>query len=67
MLAVLVPAAGVVVVPVFAAEDVPLPGVPELLAGVAAGVEAGKEVSGVGSGGNGFERMLATNWSNPVV
>ena len=47
-------------VPVFAVEAVPLPGVPvvpgvpELLAGVAAGVEAGSTVIGVGSGGSGF-------------
>ena len=66
LLAVLVFAAGAV--PVFAAEAVPLPGVPELLAGVAAGVEeAGRDVSGVGSGGSGFERMPATSWSMPVV
>ena len=68
---VLVPpdAAGAVV-PVFAAEAVPLPGVPgvpELLAGVAAGVEAGSTVIGVGSGGSGFDRIPATNWSIPVV
>ena len=74
----LVPFAGVVVlfavlllvagaaVPVPVAEAVP--GVPELLAGVAAGVEdGGNEVSGVGSGGNGLERMLASTWSSPVV
>ena len=60
LFAVLLFAAGVPV-PVFAAEAVPLPGVPELLAGVAAGVEdGGNEVSGVGSGGSGLDRMLAT-------
>ena len=32
---------------------------------VAAGV-AGNEVNGVGSGGSGFERMLATSVSTPV-
>lgn len=39
---------------------VPFAVAPEFDAGVAAGVEAGKEVKGVGSGGNGFARMLAT-------
>jgi hypothetical protein len=68
---VLVPpdAAGAVV-PVFVSEAVPLPdvpGVPELLAGVAAGVEAGSTVIGVGSGGSGVCRTPATSWSMPVV
>ena len=35
--------------------------VPEVAAGVPAGVEAGSEVNGVGSGGNGFDRIVATN------
>lgn len=48
-----VPPAGAVV-----PEAAPLP-VPELLTGVAAGVEAGSDTSGVGSGGKGFERMPA--------
>ena len=49
--------AGAVVV-----EAAPLPvpcDAPELLTGVAAGVEAGSDTSGVGSGGSGFERMPA--------
>ena len=28
---------------------------------------AGNEVSGVGSGGNGFDRMPATSWSIPSI
>ena len=42
---------------------VPLPaGAPEVDAGVeTAGVVAGNDVSGVGSGGNGFDRTDATN------
>ena len=71
LLAVPVLAAGAVV-PVVVAEatplPLPLPGVPELLAGVAAGVEAGgRDVSGVGSGGSGFERTAATIWGSPSV
>ena len=66
----LVVAAGAVV-PVVLAEAVPLPlpwvVVPELVAGVDAGVEAGSTVIGVGSGGSGFDRMPATSWSIPVV
>ena len=38
------------------AEDVPLVPI-----GVAAGVEAGNEVNGVGSGGSGFDKTEATN------
>ena len=67
----LLAAGAVVPVPVVVAEatplPLPLPGVPELLAGVAAGVEAGRDVNGVGSGGNGFARMPATSWSMPVI
>jgi hypothetical protein len=33
--------------------------------GVLAGVEAGSVVIGVGSGGNGFDRMPAIIWSSP--
>ena len=58
----------------FVVEAVPLPlpapvvVVPEVLAGVDAGVEVGgNEVNGVGSGGNGFDRMPATIWSSPSV
>ena len=58
--------------PVVVVEAVPLPlpvvAVPEVLAGVDAGVEVGgNEVNGVGSGGNGFDRMPATIWSSPSV
>ena len=41
--------------------------VPDVPIGVAAGVGVGKEVSGVGSGGNGFERTSARNWFMPSV
>ena len=54
--------------PVPLALQMPLPGAPEVLTGVAAGVEVGgSDVNGVGSGGRGFERIPATNWSRPVV
>ena len=33
--------------------------VPDVAAGVEAGAATGSDVNGVGSGGNGFERMLA--------
>jgi len=33
----------------------------------AAGVVGGSDVSGVGSGGNGFDKMPATSWSIPSV
>ena len=66
----LVPVAGVdVLLPVVppgvvpVVDDVPLPlvaGAPELAPGVAAGVDCGNEVSGVGSGGNGFR------WAVPL-
>ena len=47
-------------------EAVPLPvPVPEVLAGVEAGV-AGNEVSGVGSGGSGLVRILASRSFRPV-
>ena len=56
--AVLVPGAGVP----FVVADAPLPDV-----GVAAGAETGSEVNGVGSGGNGFERIPATSASIPAT
>ena len=68
------PFAGVVLVglvfaaPAGAVVDAVPPFVPEVLAGVAAGVaEGGSDVNGVGSGGNGFDRMPATSWSMPSV
>lgn len=70
-----VPVAGVVVllavVPLGVVPGVvvvPLPLVaPELAAGVAAGVDdGGNDVSGVGSGGNGLERMPAMSSGIPV-
>ena len=65
---------GVVVVAGLFGVAAPLPvPVPVLLVGVAPevpiGVEAGaagSEVSGVGSGGSGFDRMLATNSFMPA-
>ena len=42
----------------------PLVGVPEVLAGVEAGV--GNDVNGVGSGGRGFARIPATSSVNPL-
>ena len=43
-------------------------GVPVLLTGVAAGVAgaAGRDVSGVGSGGSGFERIPASSSVRPA-
>ena len=70
----LVPVAGVVVVAGLVvvvvpagAVAVPLVPVALLVAGVAAGVEAGSTVSGVGSGGSGFVRIPATNSFMPSV
>ena len=64
MVPVVVPA-GVVVVPAgVGAEVAPL--VPEVFAGVAPGAEAGSDVSGVGSGGSGFDRMPASISFNPA-
>ena len=57
--AVLLPGAGVV--PVVDVVDEPLPDV-----GVAAGAETGSDVSGVGSGGKGFDRIPATNSGRPA-
>jgi len=58
--AVVVVAGLVVPAPLPVPFPVPLFGVvPEVPAGVEAGA-AGSEISGVGSGGNGFERMPAT-------
>ena len=58
-----------VVVPVGAVPevvDVEAVPFPELLTGVAAGVDGGSDVSGVGSGGNGFAKIPATNSFIPV-
>ena len=74
----MVPAAGVVddlfAVVFVGVEDPPLLaplgvpcGAPEVLAGVAAGVEdGGSDVSGVGSGGKGFVKMVASRSFNPA-
>ena len=62
-----VPEAGVVLAGLAGALDpgfagaAPLPLVPAPVFGVAAGVAFGSDTSGVGSGGNGFERTLAIN------
>ena len=54
------------VVPVgtFPVDEAPFP-VP-VVAGVDAGTEAGKDVIGVGSGGNGFDKTLATKSFMPA-
>ena len=63
--------AGVVAGVVMAGVPLPLPlpcGVPEFPTGEpVAGVVVGSDVRGVGSGGNGFVKMLATIWSIPSV
>ena len=48
---------------VFPVDEAPFP-VP--VAGVEAGTEAGRDVIGVGSGGNGFDKTLATNSFMPA-
>ena len=55
---------GAVVLP---AGAVPVPLVPVLVAGEEVGGAAGNEVSGVGSGGNGFARMPAMSSFRPSV
>ena len=60
---------GAVLPGVVGAVDAPLVPVPVVVAGVVAGVAggAGNTVIGVGSGGNGFDRMPATNSFIPSV
>ena len=59
--------AGVVAGVVVGAAALPLP-FPEFPTGdPTAGVVGGSDVSGVGSGGNGFDKTPATNWSIPSV
>ena len=48
------------------AAPLPLVGAPVVPTGVAAGVDGGNDVSGVGSGGSGFERTFAINSFIPV-